>query len=160
MTYQSREILKVGDEKLYIMDGRYPLEHYFSDGRSVAEHWNLTSLSTAENRGYDATWAVRDGALYLVDIFTYRIVVKGFWFWRKTSYPELVVADLFPDAINGEVKASWFNGSFSAFTKSARNPIDDRLFVKFEKGELVTHQWFHLEENNRLNGTPYDKPLP
>ncbi|HEY3405770.1 MAG TPA: hypothetical protein VGK59_20440 [Ohtaekwangia sp.] len=160
MTQQSCEILKVGDEKLYIQEEFYPLEFYFSEDTSAAKQWNLTLLSTAENRGYAGKWAVRNHELYLADIFTYRIVRKGFWFWRKTSYPELTVKDLFSDTTeDGIVKAAWFSGRFSSYTKSLKNPVNDRLSLTVENGNITAHQWYHLEGKSMFGGVPYDKPL-
>jgi hypothetical protein len=160
MTDQSSEILKVGDEKLYINQVQ-PLEDFFTDGKTTpAKHWNLTLLSTAENRGYCGYWEIKNKGLYLVSIFTYRITRKGFWFWKKYTYPELTVTDLFPDAVNGEIKATWFTGGFSGYTKTTKNPVDDRLSVRFDHGDLVSYQWFHLNGKGDKGATPYEKALP
>jgi len=124
--------LKVGDEYLYIWL-TYPLERFFNDDITTpAKHWNLTSLSTSENRGYFATWAIKNNALYLVSIDTCRIIKKGFWFWKKEKYQECSVTDLFPEAVNGEIKAPWFSGSITAHTSSTDNPADDRLVVRID----------------------------
>lgn len=160
MTEQSREILKVGDEKLYLFAGVYPLEDYPPGETSAADYWKITALSTAENRGYAGTWEVRNGEFHLADIYAYRIVNKGFWFWKKRLYPEVYVPDLFPHATNGIVKATWFTGRLAGFTRSAKNPVNDRLSLTIEKGNVVQHQWFHLEGQGYSGAVPFDKPLP
>lgn len=155
MSDQSSEYLQVGDEGLYIDQVR-PLEHLMDD-TTPAKHWNLVSSSTSENRGYYGNWAIKNNALYLISIETYRVKVKGFWFWKKRTFQELTVRDLFPEAVNDEIKAYWFTGKFSAHTKSMSNPIDDRLVVRFVQGEVVQHQWYHLEKGKAP--IPYEKPL-
>jgi hypothetical protein len=159
MTDQSSEILKVGEDILYIRFAQ-PLEHLFENTMTAAKYWNLTPTFTSENRGYGGTWEVKDNALYLVSIYACRRQVTGFWFWKKVTFPEVTVTDLFPHALNGEIKAIWFTGSFSAYTKSMKNPVDDRLSVRFEKGNLTHYQWFHLDGNGDKNAIPYNKALP
>jgi len=157
---QSSEILRVGDEKLYI-DQVQPLEAFFKDYEMTpAKYWRLTALSSAENRGYCGTWEIKNNSLYLISIYAYRVVKKGFWFWKKVTYPEVNVSDLFPEAIDGEIKATWFSGVFRAYSKTLRNPVDDCLWVKFENGEVVSHRWFHVNGKTRKDDIPYEKPLP
>jgi hypothetical protein len=159
MTDQSSEVLKVGDETLYIREVR-PLEHYFPEFKNTARaHWKLVPTYTSENRGYGGTWGIKNNALYLVSIDACRKKVTGFWFWKKVTFPEVTVSDLFPEAVNGEVKATWFTGGFSAHTKTMSNPVDDRLLVRFEQGHVVHHQWFHRDRSDPKNDIPYDRPL-
>lgn len=159
MTDQSSEVLMVGNETLYMAQVK-PLENYPNGEITARAYWNLSPVSTSEHRGYHGIWTLKNNALYLTSLDGYRKKVKGFWFWRKVSYEEVMISDLFPHATNNEIKATWFTGRFSAFTKTTSNPIDDRLDVIFEKGNLVSYQWFHLEGNGKKTATSYDKPLP
>jgi hypothetical protein len=160
MTDQSSEVLKVGDETLYIRLV-LPLESYFPDYETTPlEYWKLTPSYTCENRGYGGTWRIKNNALYLESIYAHRKKVTGFLFWKKVTYSELTVADLFPEAVNGEIKATWFTGMFSADTQTTHNPIDDRLSVQFKEGNLISHQWYHIDRSDNKNDIPYDRPLP
>lgn len=62
-------------------------------------------ISSANWRGYLATWAIKDGQLMLVDA-TFRV--------KKTSHRDYdehsIVPELFPSA-SGEVVADWFTGA-------------------------------------------------
>jgi hypothetical protein len=159
MTYQSSEVLKVGDETLYIRQV-LPLEYYFPNHENTAlKYWNLTAISTSENRGYHGIWTIKNNSLYLTSIDAYRKKVEGFLFWKKVSSQAVTISELFPNAINDELKATWFTGKISAYTKSMRNPIDDQLSVRFEKGNLVDYQWYHLEGDKNKTPIPYDRPL-
>lgn len=157
MTDQSSELVKVGDETLRI---RFvlPLEHYVGN-TSAREYWRLTPTFTSENRGYGGTWEIKNNALYLISIYACRREVSGFWFWKKVTFPEVTVTDLFPHAMNGEIKATWFTGSFMADTKTMKNPVDDRLLARFDKGVLTHYQWFHLNGKGDANAVPFDKAL-
>jgi hypothetical protein len=159
MTYQSSELLKVGEETLQIRFTQ-PLEHYFTNNQTALTYWNLTPTFTSENRGYGGTWEIKNNGLYLVSIYACRKEVSGFWFWKKVTFPEVTVTDLFPNAVNGEVKAIWFTGPITADTKNMKNPVDDRLSLRIEKGNVIRHQWFHLDGNGDTNPVPYDKALP
>lgn len=166
MTQQSSEVLKAGDEKLFMHEGVYPLEAYIGEpdnykGKDwgAGKYFNITALSTAEHRGYCGYWEIKNNALYFTGIFAYHIRKKGFWFWKKYEYPEASVTDLFPEAVNGEIKATWFTGKFSSYTKTTKNPVDDRLWLNIKNGEVIEYQWYHLESNSRFGGVAFEKRL-
>lgn len=167
MSDQSSETIIVNGERL-ILDWAYPLEDYLYDHPELvgpARHRRITTRSTSENRGYDGTWEIKNNGLYLVDIYSEFIKYKGFWFWKKLHFETVTIAKLFPEAINNEIKATWFSGAFSAYTRKyikwqVLNPVKDMLRVSFENGNLKRYQWYHLEEKDgKKEKVPYDRVL-
>lgn len=90
---------------------------------------------------------------------------KGFWHWKKLHLETVTISKLFPEAVNNEVKAFWYSGTFSAYTPkyikwNVLNPVKDMLRVHFEKGDLIQYQWFHLEnKEGKTEKIPYDRVL-
>lgn len=168
MSDQSSETLIVNGERLRL-DWVYPLEDYLYDHPELvgpARHRRITTGSTSENRGYDGTWEIKNNGLYLVDIYADFRKFKGFWFWKKVYLEPVTIAKLFPEAKNNEIKATWFSGAFSAYTKkyikwpSELNPVKDMLRVSFENGDLKRYQWYHLEDKEgKTEKVPFDRPL-
>jgi hypothetical protein len=160
MTDQAAEILKVGDQELFF-DFVLPLESYFEDRDITPEkHWKLTSLMTNLHRGYCCTWEVKGGSFYLAGISAYIIREKGMLFWKKREYEEATVQHLFPEAREGMVKASWFSGLIRAQTWTRSNPIDDELELRIKDGNVVQHQWYHIDRSSgKAERIPYEKSL-
>lgn len=162
MSEQSLDVLLVNGERLRI-DWTYPLEALFMDTKkptSARKHWKIVSLATSENRGYYGTWELKNNELFLVDIETNFIRYKGFLFWKKRYLVAANVSDLFPEAINNQVKATWFSGRLTAYTKFWKNPVDDVLKLHFDSGNMISYQWCHIEmKDGKMVKVPYDRPL-
>jgi hypothetical protein len=162
MSAQSSESLIVNGEHLRL-DWVYPLEDYLQDHQELAQstRWRkITTLSTSENRGYYGTWELKNNGFYLVNIYSYFIRHRGFWFWKKPYFVEATINQLFPEAVNNELKATWFTGAFSAFTSKQKNPQQDMLRVSIVKGDIDRYQWYHLVmKDGKQEKIPYERSL-
>ncbi len=162
MSDQSSEFLIVNGERLSI-SLVYPLEYLFINHEkptTAQKHWQIDSGYTSDNRGYQGTWEIVNNELYLIDIYTYFIRYKGFLFWKKYYEVAANVSDLFPEAVNNRVKATWFSGPLSAFTKNRVNPVDDVLQLRIGKGDVISYQWCHIElKEGKKVRIPYDRAL-
>ncbi len=161
MSDQSMENLKINGLKLQIYRAQ-PLETLFEDSdpmKTPGKYWNLTTMSTGEHRGYQGTWEIKNNGLYFVDIYAYFRRPKGFWFWKKYVFHEAKVSDLFPEAVDNEVKAYWYTGRLNARYKYWPEPEDDELSAHIEKGDVVNLQWYHVErKNGKVIRVPFDGP--
>ncbi len=120
------------DQRLYALSAE-PLAVYFALTERTAPFAGSTSGS---GRGYQATWEIRDGRLYL-------IAVSGTLAGGRAGS----LADLFP-AFEKRVFAHWYSGSLAA--RSPRTAIgrvvldgiesklpDDPLYLDIEAGIVL-----------------------
>lgn len=104
-------------ERIVVDDQRYemltqPLNQWMKDAEASArlEPFLRPGISTALGRGYRGTWAIRDGALYLVALDN-----RGEQAPNAPRPEHLIPLDaLFPTAIgsaaDGAVRADWYTG--------------------------------------------------
>jgi len=168
MSDQSSEIIIVNAKKLDI-DSVNPLEDYLEEHPNLAgprRNRKITTHMSTENRGYQGTWEIKNNGLYLVDIYAEFRKSSGFWFWKKIYFEPVTIEKLFPEAKNNEIKATWYTGAFSAYTRkyikwpTEINPDYEMLSVRFENGDLIKYQWYHLEEKEgKTEKIPFDRKL-
>ena len=173
MSEQSSDTLIVNGERFYLggyrnLDWVYPLEDYLNDHPELVgprSRRRITTGWSSESRGYEGIWEIKNNGLYLVDIIAEFKKSKGFWFWKKLYLEPVTISKLFPEAINNEIKATWFSGRLIAYTTNfvsgnVSSPDNTMLFARFENGNLISFQWYHLvERNGKIEKVPYDRTL-
>jgi hypothetical protein len=131
-----------------------PLETYYQPDRRP----NFIPQNTANWRGYQASWEVRDGRLYLTRIVGQVCAVKEAWDCPLLKRSRVGVRDLFPDAKQGPVFAEWFSGTLRVPTGALlryRHMGYDSLYefdllLIVEKGMVVSTS----TRNNRTTVVP------
>lgn len=94
--------------------------------------------------------------MYLVDIYAYFRRTKGFWFWKKFVFDEVRVSDLFPAAVDNQIKAYWYSGRLSARYKYWPEQEDTEVSALIEKGDVLQLEWSRV---TRKDGQVTRKPL-
>lgn len=86
-----------------------PLEDYYGDGRRPQFWFKPNTQSSANWRGYVATWKIIDNELYLTKIDSWLCATS---IRTKNGCRRVTLQDLFgKKVIDGKVSASWFTGN-------------------------------------------------
>lgn len=111
---------------------------YYRHSIKPKERPLFAGISTANHRGYEAHYEVREDKLYLIKFEGNLIVSQG----KETVYNEVELNSIFPGQT--EVFADWFTGDLILTPQNKYNwsyeykeREKDTLYLYFEKGLLV-----------------------
>jgi len=126
-----------------------PLEMYFSD-KNPRPNDLFPSVCTASWRGYQASWKIEDGYLYLERL------VEG------TCGPdakEIPLEKVFPDQ-KGPVKATWFTGSLRIPRGKQLKYVHMGYESVYEKELFITIEAGKVVKEETIDNSPKKKPAP
>jgi len=150
LTLQSREVYFYNGEELYSYDT--PLAYHPKKPK-------FEPLGSFCWRGYQGTWSIRDGKLYLVDLYAHKQKIQAIPNYRYVAYDrrrkdlyyeihlhpttqDVYIEDVFPKMKDGKVFAYWFTGYINfgrsdVIGRGMTTSYKKYLSLRFENGILV-----------------------
>ncbi len=133
-TEQQPDLIVLNNETLNLDTGwghPSPLEIYFFENK-ISSPFQIAS--TANYRGYIATWAIKDTKLYLKEIAIPKVHPETYEFYNEPSPVFEKIGEASKRNEKGWILADWFSGAIMAYSGGESS---DRNYFHIRRGKVI-----------------------